>query len=198
MTRQLFRCLLIGGLIGLAHAAASADEVPRWRIDPVHSRVVLRVSHAGFSSALATLSAPSGELHYDPEDWRSAEAQVVLALSRLDFGDADWNRRMAKSDFFGVRRHPLAQFESTRIVVLDSTRAEVHGLLTLRGVQVPVSLSVQRNAVGRKLPWLVRERVGFSARATLQRADFGMDRYPTMIGDDVQIEVEIEAERARE
>jgi len=57
---------------------------------------------------------------------------------------------------------------------------------------------VQRDAVGRKLPWLVRERVGFSARATLQRADFGMDRYPTMIGDDVQIEVEIEAERARE
>ncbi len=59
-------------------------------------------------------------------------------------------------------------------------------------------LTVQRNALGRKLPWIARKRVGFSAQAVLLRRELGVDRYPGVIGDEVRVELQIEAERSRD
>jgi polyisoprenoid-binding protein YceI len=189
-----FVCVGVLGLFGTVVEAAPQH----WRIDPVHSRVVLKVSHAGFSDSMATLSAISGEIEFDPQDWSSAQVQAEIPLHTLDFGHADWNRRMARDDFFAVKRYPVARFVSTRVIGRDETHAEVHGVLHFRGEEVPVVLQVQRNALGRKLPWIIHRRVGYSARATLLRGDFGIDRYPGVVGDEVYIDLQIEAERSRD
>ncbi len=190
-----FACV---GVLGLFGTVVQADPPQHWRIDPVHSRVVLKVSHAGFSDSMATLSAITGSITLDPQDWSSAQVQAEIPLHSLDFGDADWNRRMARGDFFAVKRNPVARFVSTRVIGQDETHAEVHGILHFRAEEVPVVLQVQRNALGRKLPWLVRWRIGFSAHATLLRRDFGIDRYSGVVGDEVRIDLQIEAERSRD
>lgn len=193
-------CIRLFGVCAMAALGnvTHAGEPIHWRIDPVHSRLVLKVSHAGFSESMATLSSLSGELQFDPEDWSSARVEAEIPLRTLDFGDADWNRRMARDDFFAVNSHPQARFVSTRIVEHDALRAEVHGVLHFRGQQTPVVLTVQRNALGRKLPWIARKRVGFSAQAVLLRRELGVDRYPGVIGDEVRVELQIEAERSRD
>lgn len=177
-------------------AGAKAVEVPEWRLDPTHSRVVFDVDHAGFSYSLGTLSNPTGRLRYDPERWDGAEAEIELALERLDFGDADWNRTMLGRRWFDAEAHPTITFRSTRVEAIDEANARVHGELTVRGVSAPVVLDVRRNGV-RRHPLTLRRTVGFSATAELDRNAFGLDGSPNLIGQTVRVRIEVEAVRAR-
>lgn len=177
--------------------AACAAQAERYTIDPVHSRVLIRVSHAGFAQAMATLSAPRGYIEYDADAPEAARVEVELPLDRLDFGDADWNRRMARRDYFDSERHPSARFVSTSVQPGADRELRIEGQLELRGVRVPVTLAARINRLGRDLPYVPRHSLGASATATLDRRDFGMDRHGGAVGDTVEVWIEVEARRER-
>jgi polyisoprenoid-binding protein YceI len=185
--------LALGLLAGAGGAKATA---PEWRLDPTHSRVVFDVDHAGFSYSLATLSAPTGRLRYDPEGWDGAEATIELAVDRLDFGDADWNRAMLGRRWFRAEDFPTITFRSTRVEPIDDRHARVHGELTVRGTTAPVVLDVHRNGL-RRHPLTLRRTVGFSATTELDRRAFGLDGSPNLIGSTVRVRIEVEAVRTR-
>lgn len=184
------------GAVALLFAACAA-QAERYTIDPVHSRVLIRVSHAGFAQAMATLSAPRGFIDYAPDAPETAKVEVELPLDRLDFGDADWNRRMARRDYFDSERHPTARFESTSVQPGADRELRIEGQLELRGVRVPVTLAARINRIGRDLPWVPRHSLGASATATLDRRDFGMDRHAGAVGSVVEVWIEVEARRQR-
>ncbi|MGQ0801390.1 MAG: YceI family protein [Pseudomarimonas sp.] len=187
-------------LIALVFALASVSPVhaalATYRIDPVHTRVVFAVDHYAFSRALGTLSGASGTLRFDPDDWTTASVDVTIPLARLDLGDADWNTRMLKPDFFAEAEHPSARFVSTRIEPIDATHATIFGKLSLRGESREVSLLAKLNGRARH-PLTLRRTVGFSATATVSRADFGMRGWKSAIGDSVSLIIEVEASRTR-
>lgn len=197
VSRRVARCLAaLGGLMLLAGSAHA--EVERYRIDPVHSRVLIRVSHSGFAQAMATLSAPRGVVLFDAEAPERSQVEVELPLERLDFGDAEWNARMARADYFDSERHPLARFTSERVEALDDGRLRIHGQLELRGRRAPVMLEARINRVGRDLPWVPRHSLGASATATLDREAFGMRKHRSAVGREVELWIELEARRERE
>src|SRR6476659_8234612 len=105
-----------------------------YSLDPVHTRVLFAVSHAGFSQALGTVSGSSGRLWFDPDDWSTAKLAVTVPLSRLDLGDAKWTRAAGARNLLDVGTHPVATFVSTRIVPRDAQHAQVCGDLALHGV----------------------------------------------------------------
>jgi len=174
-------------------AASAAD---RYRLDPVHTRVLFAIEHAGFSQALGTVSGSEGVLEFDPADWSSARLDVTVPIARLDLGDAKWNQATLARNLLDGQRHPQAHFVSTRVEPVDARHARVHGLLTLRGVTREVVLDTCLNAVKRHPLPPFRRTAGFSATATLQRSDFGIDAWKSVIGDQVQLRIEAEAVRA--
>lgn len=174
-----------------------AAQAERYAIDPVHSRVLIRVSHAGFSQSMATLSAPSGVIEYDPDHPEQARVSVELPLDRLDFGNSDWNHRMARRDYFDSARHPQARFVSTSVVVQASGELRILGQLELRGTKAPVELHARINRTGRSLPWVPRASIGASASARLDRRQFGMDKHAGTVGNEVEVWIEVEARRQR-
>lgn len=183
------RCLVLL-LLCLLPLSASAE---RWRLDPVHTRVLFAIEHAGFSQALGTLSGSEGMLDFDPDDWAGAQLDVTLPVTRLDLGDDKWNRATLARNLLDGERFPQARFVSTRVEPLDAQHARVHGLLTLRGVSREVVLDVTLNALKRHPLPPFRRTAGFSATTTLSRADFGIDAWKSMIGDTVQVRIEAEA-----
>ncbi len=191
-----FRPALGFALALLAAPLLAARPLPEWRLDPVHSRVLFEVEHAGFSQALATLSAPEGRLRYAPGRWEDAEVDVRLPLSRLDFGDAGWNEAMLGRRWFDAGRHPEIHFRSTRVEPIDAEHARVHGELSVRGRTAPVVLEVRQNAVKRN-PLTLRRTAGFSATAELDRRAFGLDAAPGLVGHAVRVRIEVEALRTR-
>lgn len=184
---------------GAVPAAAGAEpphpDALAYALDPVHTRIAIAVDHAGFSKAIGTVSGTTGTLHLVPGSWEGARVEASIPLSRLDFGDGDWNRAVAGGGLLDSGRHPVANFRSLRVEALDAGRARIHGELELRGTTRAVVLDAVRNAEKRHPLPPFRHTVGFSATATLSRAEFGSTAWASMIGDAVEVRIEVEATR---
>ena len=197
MPLSRLRPLVLAWLLLALAAVPARAQPPAWALDPVHTRVLVAVDHAGFSSALGTLSGANGTLYYEPGDWTGARVEVEIPLQRLDFGDADWNRATLARGLLHAQAHPVARFTSTRVEPVDAHHARVFGTLQLRGVEREVVLEVRMNAARRHPLPPFRRTVGFSASAVLSRKDFGVDAWSSMIGDRVELWIEAEAIRSR-
>lgn len=183
-------CALLGAV------ANAAGQVRTYALDPVHTRVMVAVDHAGFSRALATVSGSTGTLRFDPDAWESARLEARVPLQQLDLGDPDWNRAALASGLLDAGRHPEAVFTSQRVEPLSASRARIHGELTLRGVTRPVTLEATLNALKRHPMPPFRRTAGFSAVGMLSRSDFGITAWPGVIGDLVELRIEVEAVHA--
>ncbi|KQY51026.1 YceI family protein [Lysobacter sp. Root494] len=190
-----FRCLLACSLACAGAANAAGPET--YALDPVHTRVVFLVEHAGFSRAMGAISGSSGTLRFDRDDWRDAQLDVTVPLTRLDLGDAKWNAAALAGNLLDGKRYPEARFVSTQVEAIDADHARACGDLTLHGVTGPVCMDVTFNALKRHPLPPFRRTAGFSATATLSRKAFGIDAWPSVIGDEVKLLIEAEAVRSR-
>lgn len=181
-------------LVLLSSAATAYAEAGHWRLDPVHTRVLFRVDHAGFSQALGVFPDIRGELRFDPEDWRDATLEVRVPLAGLQIGDEAWRDKLLSRTWLHAGEQAEAVFRSTRVEPLEAGRARVHGTLSLRGETAPVVLDVRLNKHARN-PLTFRETAGFSASAALDRRDLGMAEWPNVVGQRVELEIQAEAIR---
>ncbi len=124
-------CLaLLPMLLATAPAWAAADT---YRLDPVHTRVLFSIDHAGYSQAMGTVSGSEGRVRFDPDNWRDATLEVDIPVSRLDLGDAKWNQAtLARSlldghaDDFAVLLHVDGGGFTCRSHHADAVRAFGH------------------------------------------------------------------------
>ena len=186
---------LVAIAILLPCTIASAGEPMRYMIDPVHTRVVFTIDHAGFSKAIGTVSGSEGSLLFDADDWSSAHLDVSVPMQRLDMGDDEWAAAVFAPRFLDVRRYPQARFVSNSVVQQDDRHGTVCGVLTLHGVTRPLCMQLTLNRLGRFPLPPFRRTVGFSASATLLRSDYGMRSWRSLVGDIVELRIEAELER---
>ena len=182
--------------LALALSCAAQAQVAHYALDPVHTRVLVAASHAGFSQALGTVSGSHGALWFDPDDWTQAKLTVEVPLDRLDMGDAKWTKAVQAPNLLNTAQYPLARFASTRVEPVDATHARVCGDLSLHGVTRDACMEVVFHQLKRHPMPPFRRTAGFSATATLKRTDFGIDAWQALIGDEVQLRIEAEAVRA--
>lgn len=192
--RPLLSTALLSAL--LCASAALHAENRRYEFDPVHSRIVFFVQHAGFSRAIGTFSGVTGTLDFDPGQPSIAVVRARVPIDSLDLGDAKWRKRVLDPTFFGVERHPHASFTSTAVQPDAEGTLRVTGDLTLHGVTREITLEARLNQLQRH-PLTLRRTAGFSARTRLSRAAFGMEKWKNLVGDEVEVLIEIEAVRAR-
>jgi polyisoprenoid-binding protein YceI len=197
-TRALLLFLLLsmaGAGLGQEPARLVADpEAGTYAFDPLHTRIAFRIDHAGFSRVIGTFSGIQGRLDFDPQAWAASRLEVEIPIASLDLGDEEFERRILDPTFLDAGRHPRARFVSQRVEPLDASHARVHGELELHGVRRPVMLEVALNRDGRH-PLTFRRTLGFSATARLRRSEFGIDAWPRLVGDEVELIIEAEARR---
>lgn len=193
--RYLFA--IVTGLCLFSGKAIAAGPV-RYNLDPVHTRVMFAIDHAGFSNAIGTVSGSTGNLIFDPGHWHDATLQASVPLARIDLGDVGWNKAALARNLLDAAAYPTAEFVSTRVEPVSPDRASVYGRLTLHGVSHEIRLDVKLNAIKRHPLPPFRRMIGFSATATLSRRAFGIDAWPSLIGDTVELRIEAEATRSRE
>jgi len=104
-----------------------------------------------------------------------------------------------------VEKHPTITFESQRVELVGPTDAKVHGIITIRGVSMPLTLEVEYLGSW-QTPWWEdgvdkgpKTRAGFVAKGRLNRHDFGVSWNAPLrgggvvVGDDVEIMLDAEA-----
>jgi polyisoprenoid-binding protein YceI len=175
-------------------------EVPAaatYGIDPSHSEVGFSVRHMMVSKVRGRFSDVAGTVVI-ADDPLASSVEVTINTASIDTGDEKRDAHLRSGDFFDVERYPSLTYRSTKVVPAGRQWL-VEGDLTLNGVtrKVPLTVSFEGAATD---PW-GGVRAGFSARAELDREDFGLSWNQTLetggviVGKKISIELEIEAVR---
>ena len=194
MTRARAANLLLVAC-SLASMPALAAGPVRYEFDPVHTRVMMAIDHAGFSKAIGTVSGSEGSLQFDVDDWSSAKLEVTVPMQRLDMGDSGWTASVFAPRFLDVKRYPQARFVSTRVERREGNRGTLCGELTLHGTTRPLCMELVLNKIARYPLPPFRRTAGFSARTSIKRSDFGMKSWRSLVGDEVELRIEAELVR---
>lgn len=206
--RRKLRALAMRAGLALAGLAASSTAIAKlelWAIDPVHTRIVFEVDHAGFSTSRGTFAEAKGTLQFDPDasDFGDVEVDVTVPLCSLEIGDAGWRRAIRGRNYLRADDHPQARFTSKKVRFADvaepapaaggERRFQLIGELEVAGHRQPLVLEVTVNRIGRH-PVSFRRTAGFSATATVDRTAFGMTAHRRSVGQSVLLRIELEAQ----
>ena len=166
-----------------------------WTIDPAHTTVSFVVRHL-MSRVHGTFSEVSGQITTRP-DLSASTTAATIAVSSVRTGNEMRDNHLRSADFFGAERYPVISFASTGLRPADGSWL-MSGELTIRDVTRPVDLEVE--FLGTDPTGLQGEaRIGFSARGTISRRDFGVtfglaaDGTKIVVADKVDIVLDVQA-----
>ena len=178
---------------GVEHPA-----VGTYVLDPMHTSVGFTVRHMAVSKVRGTFKGVEGSLVIAerPED---SKVTVTIDPNSVETGEPNRDNHLRTDDFFDVANHPEWHFESTEVRGAGPGEYEVDGDLTIRGVTKKVTLALSLEGVVTDPYGL--HRVGFSAKTTINRDDFGvsfgavMETGGLVVAKKVDIEIDAEATR---
>ena len=173
--------------------STALDGVPSgaYVIDPGHTSVNFGISHLGFSSYQGRFNTIAGSLNFDAKAPEKSSLTVTIDAASIDTNHTELEGKLKGADWFDTAKFPTATFPSTKVEKLTDTTGKLTGDLTLHGVTKPVTLDVTFNGAGNN-PFANVPQLGFSAKGSIKRSDFGIAQYLPAIGDEVSIMIESE------
>ena len=176
----------------LTLAAGSALAAPvTYTVDSSHTFPRFSYSHLGFSTQLSTFSKTSGTVVFDAQA-KTGAVDIVIDTTTVNTGSTDFNGHIQGEDFLDTANFPTATFKSSKVVFAGDKPASIEGQLTIKGVSKPVTLTVTSfQAVPH--PMMKVPALGANAFVTIKRTEFNAGKYAPYVGDEVRIDIAIEA-----
>ena len=194
------RFATITALVLFLSAPALAADAPAWTIDPAHSTISFSVRHI-FTPVQGNFERVSGTLRFDPENLEGSRVSVEIPVDGVNTRNERRDGHLKTADFFAADSYPAMRFESARIVRQGDDRYLRAGTLTIHGVSKDVALPFTLLGVGDHPMRAGHLVAGARLEATVKRNDFGVGSgtwaETAVVGDDVTIEISIEAYRPK-
>jgi polyisoprenoid-binding protein YceI len=170
-----------------------------YTLDKAHASLVIRVNHIGYSNFTARFVGWDATLNLDPAAPENSSINVTIDPRSIESDNPPAGFiDIMRNDFLNSREFPQITFRSTRVERTGPNTARITGDLTLLGVSKPVTLEARFNGGYEGMALDPNARVGFSARGSFNRSDFGMsyglppEGSNMGVGDDVEVIVESE------
>lgn len=175
-------------LLASVFASALASAAPL-KTDPAKSSVT-----ATFKQMGVPVEAPfkqfNAQIDYDAARPASSKATVEILTASLDLGDPDYNKEVAKKEWFNAAQFPKATFVSSAITPAGAGKFNVAGKLSIKGRSANVSF-----------PLLAKTEAGkqvFEGSLPIRRLAFniGEDEWKdtSMVADEVLIKFRVVAQ----
>jgi polyisoprenoid-binding protein YceI len=161
-------------------------------VDVNHAQVIWHANHFGFSKPAGKFSDIKGKIIFDEKKPENSSVEVEIKIASLTTGLKKFDEHLLGEDFFNEAKYPTAKFISNKIQVLKRNQAKIYGELTLRGVKKDVVLDANLNKIGIN-PFSQKKTIGISAKAKINRSDFGIDFGLPGVANQVVLDIEIEA-----
>jgi polyisoprenoid-binding protein YceI len=182
--------LVATAMIAAAAPALAADS---YVFDAAHTRPSFLVNHLGFSTQHGRFGKAGGRIVLDPAA-KKGSVEVTIDTASIDMGTDKWNQHMKSEEFFNVEKYPSMTFRSDKLIFAGDKIVGADGQFTLLGVTRPLTVTVANFRCAMH-PMLKRDACGGDVSATIRRSDFGMIKFLPAVGDDVKINVPVEALR---
>jgi polyisoprenoid-binding protein YceI len=169
-----------------------------YQLQKDHGSLIVRVKHMGLSNYTMRFTDFDATLDFDPKNPAASHVKAIvnpLSVHAEHPTDTGWDKRIGE-DLLEGSEFPQVVFDSKSIEVTGEFTGKITGDLTLMGVTEPVTLDVTYNgAAPAAALYGGRDAVGFSARGRFARSDYGLTRYGAIVGDEVDVIIEVEFTR---
>jgi polyisoprenoid-binding protein YceI len=193
-----FAAGLAAAVVLAVSAGAMSAQAKDWKIDPAHSEADFAIKHMAISTVHGSFRGISGMIKFDPANVAKSGVEATIDMSSVDTGVAARDGHLKSPDFFDTAKFPTMTFKSTSVAKVAGGYT-VTGDLMLHGVTKSVVLALE--TPGKEEPGMDKKSIhrGFTATTTINRKDFGLtwngslSTGDAVLGDDVKIELDIEA-----
>jgi polyisoprenoid-binding protein YceI len=182
----------IAAALAFTGALASAMAAPvTYGVDGTHTYPRFSYSHFGYSTQLSSFSKTTGKVVFDAEA-KKGSVDIVIDMKSVNTGFADFNEHIQGEDFLDTAKFAQATFKSTKVVFDGDKPQSIEGQLTIKGVTKTVTLTVT-SFQAMPHPMLKKPAIGANAFTVIKRSEFNAGKYAPYVGDDVRIDIAIEA-----
>jgi polyisoprenoid-binding protein YceI len=180
----------LSAALGVSAAHAAATET--WTVDPVHSTAQFTARHFGIVPVIGTIPILSASVTLNSGSQIPAAVSAVLDASKVDTHNDMRDGDLRSPHYFNAAVTPDIRFVSNKIAGTDPKSFAIAGDLTMHGQTHPVTLDAQVIASG-KTP-RGRSIIAYGATTTIDRTQWGMTYGPLIVGNTVDISLNIEAD----
>lgn len=167
-----------------------------YALDPAHTAIGFVARHAMITKVRGNFNKFEGTLTVG-ENITDSAATATVKTASIDTNNADRDAHVKNEDFFDVEKFPEMTFIATKFDVNEAGEGTVTGDLTIKGTTKSVDFKVKETGVAED-PF-GNTRLGFEAKTSINRTDFGIDfNAPlktggVLVSEEIKIELEVSA-----
>ena len=171
-----------------------------WRVDTSHSSIGFSVRHMMVGTVRGSFHTFSFDVDFDPRHPAMGHVIAVVQAATIDTGEAQRDTHLRSEEFLAAEQFPTILFTSTHVDQRGDGSFGLHGDLTIRGGTRPVVFDV--TYLGDVANPQGGRSAGLTARGQISRSEFGLvwnvplDAGGVLVGDEVQIEIDVELVQA--
>jgi polyisoprenoid-binding protein YceI len=182
---------LVSALIFTVTASAAFAAPETYVVDGSHTYPRFSYSHLGFSTQLSRFNTTTGKVVFDKAA-KTGSVDIEIDAKSVDTGSTLFNQHIQGEDFLDTAKYPKAIFKSTNVMFEGDKPAKIEGNLTIKGITKPVTLTVT-SFQAMPHPMQKKDAIGANAYTTIKRSEFNAGKYAPNVGDEVRIDIAIEA-----
>jgi polyisoprenoid-binding protein YceI len=169
-----------------------------WIFEPGHTEAEFRARHMMVTWVRGLFKDVRGRIELDWDHCLDATLEGEIDATGIWTGEPDRDAHLRSADFLDVENHPQITFRGSFTERLAETAFKGEVELTIRGVTRTVPLDIAYIGEWRTAWWDgdvnrgEMRRIGFEARARIDRHDFGVSWQDELPGGGVVVSNEIE------
>ena len=189
MKHSLLSLIVAGVTLGSFASANAAVET--YDIDPVHTWVGFTVSHF-FTKVPGYFSKVKGTVIADRAHLTNSTVEAVIEVASITTNTKMRDDDLRSTNFFAAATFPAMTFKSQSWKNTGGDTYAVTGVLTMKNVPKEVVLKVTSLGFG---PGMKGAAIsGWEASLTLDRRDFDITADQGMVGNSVDVLINVEAD----
>ena len=191
MRNLSFRLILPALVLVTAGALPVQAAVDTYKIDGVHSNISFKVRHL-MSKVQGRFGKAEGVVNVDTQDITKSSVDVTIAVASVSTNEDKRDAHLRSADFFDAEKFPAITFKSTSVREVSKGMLEVTGTFTMKGVSKTLVLPITNLGTSTMQGTVI---AGFEGAIKINRQDYGVSYGKGLIGDDVEIELNVEAKK---
>ena len=167
-------------------------ETETFTFDKAHTLIGFRVRHV-LTKVEGRFKSFDGTIWLDRQNAAASKVELTIQAASIDTANENRDNDLRSANYFDVAKYPTITFKSTKIEPKGNDQYEVTGEFSMHGVTKTIKVPVKHMgfAPGKT------EKAGFEVALPLNRKDYGITSGSPIVGDDVEINIQVEANKTK-
>lgn len=179
---------------------ASLATAANYELDKSHTAANFDIAHMVISTVNGHFSEIDGKFAFDESSNKFSNLKIIVGAASINTNDEKRDKHLRSGDFFDVKKFPNIIFKLKEAKVIKGKAVQIKGQFTMLGKELPIKGTLKYKG---SIDAYGVDVAAFQLEGTIKRKDWGLtwndtlDSGAILIGDDVEISVEIQAKKVK-